>query len=58
MYGTDYEYAHSRLEGTVVRYEGLPVQVVSVGPTGICTLFSLKEDDFIKCGLDELDFKP
>lgn len=59
MYGNDYEYANSRLEGTVVRLKGKPVYISSVGQemtANVSYLTSIEE--IFKVTVDELDLKP
>lgn len=59
MYGNDYDYANSRLEGTVVRLKCKPVYVHNVtrGMKAIVSYLS-KMDDYFVVEAEELDLKP
>lgn len=59
MYGNDYDYANSRLEGTIVRLEGKPVFITNVTrgmKANVSYLTSI--DDLFKVDVDDLDLKP
>ncbi len=60
MYGTDYNYASSRLAGTVVRLkDGTPVIVDDVHPRMKVTVVALEKlDELIEVNLDDLNLKP
>lgn len=59
MYGDDYEYANSRLAGTVVRHEGEPFFVENVleGMT-VVGAYLLDLSDITEVGFRELNLKP
>lgn len=59
MYGDDYEYANSRLAGTVVRHEGEPFFVESV-TEGMVVIgaYLLDLSDITEVGFRELNLKP
>lgn len=60
MYGTDYNYASSRLAGTVVRLlTGEPVIIDDVHPRMVVTAVKLdKLDELIRVQLSDLNLKP
>lgn len=60
MYGTDFAYAYSRLNRTVVRIlkTGVPVQVLGINPEGMVTCQELKEGVRFKTHLDTLNLEP
>lgn len=59
MYGKDHEYAHSRLEQTVVSLKGEPVFVMTVKRNMVVTYATLKDlTTFLTCCVDDLDLKP
>lgn len=59
MYGTDYEYANSRLTETIVRLKGEPVFIHRIGP-GMVAHYNLLEGDgeVHSCMTEELDLRP
>lgn len=59
MYGEDYQYASSRLDGTVVRHNGLPVIVHSINHrTGETVLMPLAGGEHYVTHARELDCTP
>lgn len=59
MYGTDYEYANSRLTETIVRLKGEPVYVYNVRNGMKVQYGVLKDlDTILECQLEELDLHP
>lgn len=65
MYGSDYGYAGTRIQNTIVRLkkDGSPVYVLSVGPTGVCLVCHIEVQDWtqenaISVHLDELNMSP
>jgi hypothetical protein len=59
MYGNDHEYANSRLEQTVVVYDGKPVFVTCVQRGMTATVSYLDSiETFFKVKVDELDLHP
>lgn len=59
MYGDDYEYAASRLDGTIVTLEGQPVYVHSVGVKMVAIVASLKDVQALtQCDAKQLDLHP
>lgn len=58
MYGDDWQYADSRLQGTIVRHDGKAVLVEGVGKKGaiISALRKDAEPKIVK--LDDLDLSP
>lgn len=57
MYGTDWRYASTRLNETVVRVGDIPVYVESVGPDGVL-IKSLKTGKTAIVPLGKLNLKP
>jgi hypothetical protein len=58
LYGEDYGYAMSRLEGTVVKHGGLPVIVLGITNNGVAKLCKLSDNNpFIAKAVD-LDCTP
>lgn len=63
MYGTDYAYAQTRIQGTIVRLlDGTPVYVLSVG-NGPCSVLDIRHglrnfDEAVNVDLDDLDLRP
>lgn len=59
MYGSEYQYAESRLAGTIVRYRGLPVMIDYIsyddGTTAIRNLITGKRKNVT---LDKLNVEP
>lgn len=59
MYGKDHEYAHSRLEQTVVSLNGEPVFVMTVKRGMLVTYSTLKDmTTYLTCRVDDLDLRP
>lgn len=59
MYGDDYEYADSRLAGTIVTLDGQPVYVHKVGVKMVANVSYLSTfDNMIKCDAKQLDLHP
>lgn len=59
MYGDDYEYAGSRLDGTIVTLDNKPVYVNKIGPKMVAVLSWLNSlDDTFKHDAKELDLHP
>lgn len=64
MYGKDYPYAQSRIQGTIVRVQksGEPVYVVLVTGTGHCSVTPIDKewggDESFVIHVDELDLRP
>ena len=57
-YQKDYEYARSRLTGSVVRRKGVGVYVDNVNLDGDCSILELGENDYTIVPLSELDVSP
>lgn len=64
MYGNDYEYAKSRLLGTIVRDEdGEPIYIADMSVNGTCRVYTLtnntyQEEDKRVTHVDKLNLKP
>lgn len=59
MYGDDYNYAHSRLQETIVRIGANPIYVYSVSPGMMVQYAELEDLDAKKvCYVKDLDLKP
>lgn len=65
MYGKDYVYAQTRIQGTILRLleTGEPVYVMHVTAAGTCTCIPIEKDwnnpaEGQKCHVDQLDMHP
>lgn len=58
MYGEDYQYAASRLDGTVVRHNNMPVVVHGIRRDGMATLIPLGDANHYVAEARELDCTP
>lgn len=65
MYGKDYGYAQTRIQGTILRIQksGEPVYVASVSNDGTCVVIPIEHshltmDHAVRVGVDDLDMHP
>lgn len=58
MYGKDYEYAGTRLNQTLVRYNGKLVEVIQVRGDGNVEIRHIKNDEVERVKLDRLNLEP
>lgn len=58
-YGKDFEYASTRLSGTIIRHDGWPVYVHKVFyDTGCAKIYNILKDDYEVVPLSECDLSP
>ncbi len=58
MYGNDYEYARTRLNGTVVRHAGQPVFIIEIDADCVCTAQHIDSGENFTADLEEFDLTP
>lgn len=57
-YGYDYEYAHAKLSGSVVRYQEKLVYVYEIPPSGKAIVKPILENDNLSVHINSLDLTP
>lgn len=58
MYGTDYRYAATRLNETIVRRNNQPVLVRNVSGDGMVDYYNILDGERGSCRLEDLDVRP